>query len=83
MKGIEFTTTFHTGQNMMIQDFGNGVTAHADLCSGNVKIMDNEKVYRNYQNISLRRFDMVIIIAAKHAKEKEPQIIAAPSHTNL
>lgn len=67
----EFQTTFQTGYNLMRHDFSNRVSVLTNIATGKVQIVSDGELIKEYDDVSLDRYDMILHHAGQISKEKE------------
>lgn len=78
----QFQTTFQTGHNLMRHDFPNRVSVLTNLATGKVKIISEGEVIKEYGDMTLDRYDMILNHAGQISKEngsprKNSQVITS------
>jgi hypothetical protein len=63
----KFETTFTTATNKMFHKFSDRVSVLTDLSTGTVKLIEDKKIIREYKNVSLDKYDMIIYMAGEMA----------------
>lgn len=67
----KFDTSFQTGINTMFHNFGNGIFVRTHLLTGNSTLYNDGKVVKEYKDMSLDEYDVVIYMAAQMAQYKK------------